>query len=374
MAWNEPGGKRREPWQSGGGNEPDLEGMLRRLRERFGNFGSGGGGGVIIVVALALISLWFVLDSARIIDASERGVVLRFGKFDREMGAGLNFKWPAPIERVEIVEATRVRSTSDQVRMLTKDENLVILDFNVQYVVGSAREFLFQVREPEKTLQQAAESAVREVIGANEMDVILSGERTVLATRAREILQKTLDSYATGVMVTEFNFQNVRPPQEVKEAFDDAITAREDRQRFENVAEAYRSKVEPEARGEAARIRAEAEGDKAAVVAIATGEARRFELLAEQYRAAPQVTRKRLLLETMQEVLSRSSKIVVEGGGEKIINLPSMPGFGAGAADTRLPTVVSEPSVNASTPAVVSATSRRDDDRKPTGDREERNQ
>ncbi|HQW64446.1 MAG TPA: FtsH protease activity modulator HflK [Pseudomonadota bacterium] len=321
MAWNEPGGgKRRDPWQ-GGGDQPDLDAMLKRFRDGFGRaFGPPGGGAWLVV--LAVLGLWFALDSWRTIDESKRGVVLRFGKFDRVMGAGLNFKWPRPIEEVIVVESARVRSTTDQVRMLTRDENLVIVDFNVQYLVSDPLKFLFSVKEPEQTLREAAESAVRQVIGANTMDTLLSGEGTALALDAKDILQQRLEIYGAGLSVSEFNFQNRRPPPEVKDAFDDAITAREDKQRIESEALAYASKVVPEARGQAARVRAEAEGYRTAVVAQAEGESQRFSLLAEQYRAAPQVTRKRLMLETMQDVLAGSPKVMASGDGDKVLYLP----------------------------------------------------
>ena len=321
MAWNEPGGgKRRDPWQ-GGGEQPDLDAMLKRFRDGFGRaFGPPGGGAWLVV--LGILVLWFALDSWRTIDESKRGVVLRFGKYDRQMGAGLNIQWPRPHEEVIIVESARVRSTTDQVRMLTKDENLVIVDFNVQYSVSDPFKFLFSVKDPEQTLREAAESAVRQVIGANSMDTLLSGEGTALALDAKDILQERLEIYGAGLAVSEFNFQNRRPPPEVKDAFDDAITAREDKQRIESEALAYASKVVPEARGQAARVRAEAEGYRTSVVAQAEGESQRFSLLAEQYRAAPQVTRKRLMIETMQDVLTGSPKVMVEGGGDKVLYLP----------------------------------------------------
>jgi membrane protease subunit HflK len=334
MAWNEPGGgKRRDPWQDGGGDGPDLEALLRRWRDGLGRlFGGGGGGGgsagspsnfSLLLIVVALVAAWSAFDSIQRVDEAERGVVLRFGKFDRVMPAGLNFKWPRPIEEVMVVETTRVRSTSDQVKMLTKDENIINVDFNVQYQVSDPLKFAFGVKNPEDTLHQAAEAAVRQVVGNATMDVILSGERTALAIHAGELLRDSMERYGTGIAVTEFNFQNLRPPPEVKDAFDDAIIAREDKQRIENEAQAYSSKIVPEARGQAARVRAEAEGAKAASVAQANGQAQRYELVADQYKAAPAVTRKRLYLETMQEVLSGTPKVLLDNsGGNKVIYLP----------------------------------------------------
>lgn len=345
MAWNEPGNKRRDPWQSGGGgNEPDLDAMLKRMREGFGRVfgggGGGGGGGGFWLLVLGVVAIWFAFDSWRAIDESEKGVVLRLGKFDRIMGPGLNLKWPSPIEQVFVVEATRVRSTSDEVKMLTRDENLVIVDFNVQYQVSDPRQYQFAVKDPDETLRQVSESAVREVVGASPMDVILSGERTALAETAQTALQEKLDLYGTGLTVTEFNFQNLRPPPEVKDAFDDAITAREDKQRIENEAQAYASKVLPEAGGQAARVRAEAQGDRDAAVAVAQGAADRFSMLVEQYKAAPEVTRKRLYLETMQEVLAGSPKVMVDADGDRVLYLP----LEKLAPSTQLPTLYAEPS------------------------------
>lgn len=336
MAWNEPGGgnKKRDPWQGGGGNEPDIDAMLKRARDRFGRVvgGKGPGGGSLWLIAIALLAGWILFSSVRQIDETQRGVVLRFGKFHRIIGPGLNFKWPSPIEQVYVVEATRVRSESDQVPMLTKDENIVLIDFNVQYSVSDPYKFQFAIREPEQTLRKAAESAVRTVIGRNTMDGVLLGERTALAIEARELLQKTIDQYGAGIVVTGFNFQNPRPPQEVKDAFDDATNALQDRQRIENEAQAYLSKVVPEARGLAARIRTEAEGDRAEAIARATGAADRFTRLAAEYRAAPEVTRKRLYLETMQDVLARNPKVVADPDSNNVLYLPIGQASGAPAA------------------------------------------
>lgn len=354
MAWNEPGGKRRDPWQGGGGggsggggDAPDLDAMLKRLRDGFGRvFGGGGSGGAgVWILIVGVLGAWFLLDSWRTIDETQRGVVLRFGQFDRIMQPGLRFKWPSPIEQVLVVDATRVRSTSDQVRILTRDENIISVEFSVQYTVGDPRAFLFAVRDPDETIRAAAESAVRQVIGNRTMEQSF-GQLAELSSEARTVLQTLLDAYSLKVLggaedavatsfftVGEFNFQNVRPPQEVQDAFDDAISAREDKQRLENEARAYASKIVPEARGQAARVRAEAEGARDAQIAVAEGEAERFSLLAAQYRLAPEVTRKRLMLETMQEVLAGSPKVIVEGGGENVLYLPlDRLGQGNGAA------------------------------------------
>ena len=241
------------------------------------------------------------------------------------MPAGLSMKWPRPIEEVLVVETARVQSYSAQdVRILTSDENLLDVDFNVQYRAADPAKWLFGVRSPEETIQSASESAVRQVVGANTMNEILSEERTAMAAGATKELQSLLDRYETGIVVTGLNFQNLRPPQKVQAAFDDAIAAREDNQRYKNQAEAYASKIVPEARGQAARIRTEAEGAKQAAIAKATGDASRFELLVAEYQKAPAVTRKRLLLETMQEVLAKNPKVMVDvkEGGNSMMYLP----------------------------------------------------
>jgi modulator of FtsH protease HflK len=326
MAWNEPGGGKRDPWK---GNQKgnDVEETLKRLRDGVGRlFGGGGGGtgaGSILAAVLGIALLWAVYDSIVSINARDVGVVLRFGEFSRLLPNGINLKWPRPIEQVVTVEMTKVRSVNDHVSMLTTDENIVQIDFNVQYLVTDARKYLFKLREPvEETLKQAAESAVRQVIGAHEMDTILSGAGAELVSDTKKILQSTLDSYESGLQVTEVNFQSVAPPLEVKESFDDVNSAREDKQRIENEAQAYSNKVVPEARGEAAKIKAEAEAYKAERIARAEGDSQRFGLLYGQYKAAPEVTRKRLYLETLQQVLGSSLKVLDQSNGKSLIYLP----------------------------------------------------
>ena len=322
MAWNEPG--KRDPWR-GKDQGPDVEESLRKLKDGLGRLfgGGGGGGGGLALFAGGLLLALLLLDSWSVINAREVGVVLRFGQFSRVLPPGFNLKWTRPIEQVVKVETAKVRSINDQVRMLTQDENIVLIDFNVQFQVTDAQKFLFRVREPEETLKQAAESAVRSVIGASEMDRILSGQGGELVVETRKTLQQTLDGYDCGLQVTEVSFQGVAPPHEVKDAFDDVNKAREDKQRIENEAQAYLNNVVPVARGEAARVTAEAEGYRAERIARAQGDADRFNQLVVQYRAAPEVTRRRLYLETMQDVLRVSAKVLDMSGGKNIINLPA---------------------------------------------------
>ncbi|HZP65118.1 MAG TPA: FtsH protease activity modulator HflK [Rudaea sp.] len=325
MAWNEPGGGKRDPWQ-GKKPPPDVEDMLRRLREGvgrlFGSGGSGSTGGGISIAVLALVLVWIGTTCWKVVDARQIGVVLRFGQFNRVMTSGLNLKWPTPIEQVIPVEATSVRSVSDEVRMLTKDENIVQIDFNVQYQVTDARQFLFSMYQPDETLKQAAESAVRQVVGRSEMDTILSGHGSEVVGETKKLLQQTLDGYSTGIVVTEINFQRIQPPSEVKKAFDDANSAGNNQTQFINDANAYAAQVVPIARGEAAGIRAAAAGYKAARIAQAEGDAQAFSLVEAQYKAAPEVTRKRLYLETMQAVLGASQKIIDESNGKSLLYLP----------------------------------------------------
>ena len=348
MAWNEPG--KRDPWQ-GKKPPPDIEEMLRRLRDGVGRlFGgggtgssaSGGGSGMFLLAALALITLWIATTSMVSIDAQQIGVVLRFGQFDRIMNNGLNLKWPSPIEQVVKVEATSVKQVSDEVRMLTKDENIVVINFNVQYQITDAKQYLFGVSQPDETLKQAAESAVRQVIGRSDMDTILSGHGPEVVSETRKLLQQTLDAYAVGIIVNDVKFPRVQPPDEVKKAFDDANNAGNNQKQVINEAQAYAAQQIPNARGDAARIRAEAEGYKAAKIAAATGDAGRFSLVDAQYRAAPEVTRKRLYIETMQDVLGKTLKIIDQSSGKSMLYLPldkmreeALPAAAAGASDER---------------------------------------
>lgn len=348
MAWNQPGKGGQSPWRGkpGGGG---LDAFSQRMRDWFG--GPGGGFGPLGWVAGAL-ALLLAFNSFKLVDEKERGVVLRFGAFHRIMQPGANLKWPWPVESVRIVEAESIQSLEDEVRVLTKDENIVNIRFNVQFKISDARKYLYAFRDDtaldgrlaqgRETLQNAAESAVREVVGNNTMDTVLF-ERTNLINAAKKHLQETLNQYDTGMVVTGFTLQSARPPDEVRQAFDDAISAREDKNRIESEARAYASKIVPEARGIAARIKAESQGYRDSVIAKATGDARRFEQLVAQYRKAPEVTRKRLYLETMQQVLGQNRK-VISGRDNNILYLP-LDGAAAGSAPAApmLPAVKATP-------------------------------
>jgi membrane protease subunit HflK len=340
MAWNEPGNGQKDPWNRNrsSGRKPDLDGALKSLKARFGKFGAGSGG--ILAIVLVFIVAWLLVSSYTVIDARQVGVVLRFGQFSRVLPPGFHLKAPSPIETVTKVEMTQVRSLSDNVSMLTRDENIIAIDFNVQYQVSDARKFLYSNNDIENgTMKNASEAAVRSVVGANIMDNILTSPgldtpeptqvagvapqvKETLQQQAREILQETLDKYDAGILVTGVSFQNVAPPKEVKDAFDDVNAAREDKQSAENNARAFESQVVPLARAEAARIAAEAQGERAERVARANGDVERFNLLLKEYRAAPDVTRRRLWLETVEAVMAGNPKVIDGTNGKNIIQLP----------------------------------------------------
>ena len=334
MAWNIPGGSGKDRDRGTGGNGrnpwPPRRGtgggsILDRLPEPFRGMFDGGGPWRWIGI---LLVLWLLFSSLVLITEQERGVVLRFGDYARTMQPGLNFKWPWPVERVTKVNATAINTFSDNVPVLTSDENIVQVEINVQYRIADPEKFLFGTRDAVQVLQQAALSTVREQVGRSSLDTVL-GARNALSVSAREQLQASLDAYNTGLVVTELNLPNARPPEEVKPAFDDVNSAQQDKDRLISEAEAYAAKVVPEARGAAARVRTAAEGYQAAVVAQATGEAERFSLLLDEYQSAPEVTRKRLWLQTLEQVLAENRK-VVGADSRQLIYVP-MPGAGAGA-------------------------------------------
>jgi membrane protease subunit HflK len=332
MAWNQPGKGGQGPWRkpaAGLGNLQD------KLRDWFG--GPGGGFGPL-GWAGAAVGLLLLFNSFKLIDEQQRGVVLRFGAFHRVMGPGANLKWPWPVETVTVISANTIQSLEDSVTVLTQDENIVDIKFNVQYQISDPRAFLYSFRDDlviagapaqgRETLQNAAESAVREVVGNHTMDTVLF-DRDKLVTAAQQHLQESLDMYHTGLQVTEVNLTDARPPSEVKESFDEANRAAQDKESRINTANAYASKILPEARGVAARIKAESQGYRDATIAKAEGDAHRFEQLAAQYRKAPEVTRKRLYLETMQQVLAQNRKVIA-GRDNNVLYLP-LDGVGAPA-------------------------------------------
>jgi membrane protease subunit HflK len=344
MPWKEPGKGDKDPWSSGNQQPPDLEEVFRnvnnRLRSIFGGgggdrkSGSGGSGGMFSILFIAFV-LWVGWDSVHIVDEAEQGVVLRFGSYNRTLNPGINLTLPRPIEQLFVVNVSNVRSIEDRGHMLTEDENLIEFIYKVQYRIASSQDFLFKVRDPEMTVKHAAESALRESVGTNRLDAILEGnQRELVRIETQRVLQETLDRYEAGIQVTEFNLVDVNVPAQVREAYSDVIRAREDRERYIEEARVHANSVVPEARGQAARILQEAEGYKEATVALATGEASRFSLLLYEYRRAPEITRKRMYLQTMEGVFARSNKVLLDADSSgNILYLPlDQLGAGGGSA------------------------------------------
>ncbi|MFK3650571.1 FtsH protease activity modulator HflK [Lysobacter enzymogenes] len=319
MAWNTPGSDNSGDNRPSRQRKPSGRGLDSLIDSARGLFGNGGSGGILRWLGL-LVALWLVFNCFVLVTEQERGVVLRFGTFSRVLQPGPHFKLPWPIESVKKVNATQSKAYSENVPVLTRDGNMVNVEINVQYRIESPRQFLFGSREPEEVLKQAAQSAVREQIGRSDLDTVL-GSRSVLTTQVRQRLQASLKDYETGLTVTELNLPNARPPDEVKDAFDEAQRANADKSTAINEAQAYAKKIVPEARGDAQRIRTTAEGYKTSIVARAQGDAARFSLLVEQYKGAPDVTRKRLWLDTVQDVLSQNRKIV-GGDSKQILYVP----------------------------------------------------
>lgn len=346
MAWNDP------QWgNKGGGNKnsgpPDLDEMWRRVNERlnglFGGKGGGGdggspealpGGGNLMGLLLGLVALVWLASGFYIVDTGQRGVVLRFGKYVETTGDGPHWHLPWPIESREVVNVDQVRTVEIGYRstvknemlreslMLTDDENIVDLQFAVQYLIKDPKDFLFVDRSPEETVRQVAESAMREIVGRSKMDFVLYEGRADIAARARSLTQQILDRYRTGITISQLTLQNIQPPEQVQSAFDDAVKAGQDRERLKNEAEAYANNVVPRARGFASRLKEEAEGYQQSVIANAEGEANRFSQIVTQYTKAPQVTRERMYLDTMQTVMNNTTKVIVDQKGNSLLYLP----------------------------------------------------
>jgi modulator of FtsH protease HflK len=334
-----------------GGGPPDLDEMWRafnrRLSDLFGRRGGGNGGtpppeppsarafggGAGVLIAL-VIAVWLA-SGFYIVDASQRAVVLTFGKYSEQTDPGLRWRMPWPIQSSELVNVSQVRTLEVGYRnnvsskvpreslMLTDDENIVDLQFAVQYTVSDAKSFLFNTRRPDEIAMRAAESAMREVIGKSKMDGILYESREEIAIKARKLMQEILDRYGTGISVSSVTIQAAQPPEQVQAAFDDAVKANQDRARQVNEGQAYANNVIPRARGSAARLLQEAQGYKQRVIANAEGEASRFKQVLAEYAKAPAVTRERLYLDTMQDVLSSTSKIILDyKGSGNLLYLP----------------------------------------------------
>jgi modulator of FtsH protease HflK len=332
--WKGGGG----PWgprPSSGGQQPDLEEILRRSQDRLRQAMPGGrmGGPFAVLLAVVLIALIGFFGFTVRVDPDEVGIVLKFGKYVRQLPPGLNFRWPYPIEQVELPKVTRInrieigmrgssenRNASSTIRdvpeeslMLTGDENIVDVDFVVFWQISDAPKFLFNIQNPEATVKDVAESAMREIVGQSDIEPILTEARARTEADAQTLMQKILDSYGAGVLVTQVQLQKVDPPAQVIDAFRDVQAARADQERLQNEAEAYSNRIIPEARGEAERILQAAQGYRDQVIALAKGEADRFISVYDQYKKAPDVTRQRIFIETMEKVLGDNEKIIIDG-------------------------------------------------------------
>lgn len=330
MAWNEPGGNRndQDPWGSGnrGGNQgpPDLDEALRRgldkLNRLLGGGGRGGSGGssggssgygpVFFVIAV-LVLLFLAWESVYTVDARERGVVLRFGRYFDTVTPGLHYKIPL-VDDVRMVQVTGVRSFTTSQEMLTGDENIVDVKLSVQYVINDAKKFVLAVRDPVQTLEYATDSALRHVVGSMKLDEVLTEGRAQLAAGVDQRLQHFLNEYQAGIQLQQVNVEDAQPPKAVQDAFQDVQRAKLDEQSSQEQAQKYRNQVVPEARGKAQRMLEDAQAYKQKVIDQAKGQAARFDKILAAYKQAPLVTRERLYLDTIEQIMSDTSKVLVD--------------------------------------------------------------
>lgn len=377
MSWNEPGGDKKDPWS--GRNEqngpPDLDEVMRSLQNKLGGIFGGGSNGnqssgspmksAGYIVAGAVV-LWG-LSGFYTVDEGTRGVVTRFGAYVSTTQPGLNWHIPAPIDQVQVINVEQQRfievgyrsgggqaagSVPKEAMMLTKDENIVDVRLAVQYQVKDAKDYAFNVLDPSSTLKQVTESVERGVIGRSDMDFVLTEGRSEIVLAIKSEIQAVMDAYKTGILITSVNLQDAQPPEQVQGAFEDAIKAREDKQRLINEAEAYSNDVVPKARGAASRIVQEAEGYKVKVIAQTNGDVSRFTQLLTEYKKAPAVTKQRMYIEAMESVLGRSNNVLVDvKGGNNIMYLPLDKLTNKPLEETAAPVVSHEPVSSASAPA-----------------------
>ncbi|MDH3338422.1 MAG: FtsH protease activity modulator HflK [Gammaproteobacteria bacterium] len=356
MAWNESGNG-KDPWKRDDGAPNDLDQIVRNWQKRLGSlfgggagggrgFGGGGGGWFIVIL---LIIAWGVTGFYRV-DEAERGVVQRFGAYTETTLPGLHWHMPFPIETVDLVNANAVSNFAYDTEMLTADEQYVFIDMVVQYRRTDPVKYSFEVVEPESTLKDVTESALREVVGTTTLEVLVTSRRDEIASRTRDVLQTTLDSYGAGLTVTSISLETVNYPEAVQAAVDDAQKARNDSERYSLEADAYARDVIPKARGDAARVLEDARAYRDRVIADAQGDASRFEALLTEYKKAPRVTRERLYIDAIEEVYGRSNKVFLdaEGSGnllylpiDKMIGQgtrPASSGDGTRASDSPNPT------------------------------------
>ena len=333
MAWNDPNGNDSDPWGKGRGNQgpPDLDEVVRKMQEKLrGLFGGRPGGPASSgdnkliwgVAAVALVGL-LAWEMVYRIEPAERGVVMRFGEHVATLQPGPHIRFPRPIEEVVKVNVERIQTVTSSSAMLTGDENIVNVELAVQYRIKDVKNYLFEIVDPDVSVQRVTESAIRDIIGGTTLSFVITEGRAEIASGAESSIQTILDDYQSGVDITSVNMQPAKPPEEVKAAFDDAIKAREDEQRTVNEAEAYRNEVVERMAGEAARTRLESEGYKEQVIAQAVGESKRFSLLLTEYEKAPEVTRRRLFLEAIEDVMADSTKVIMDNkSGSSLMYLP----------------------------------------------------
>ena len=364
MSLNDPQwGNRGSNNDDGGGKRPnqgppDLEEMWRDLNQRLsgmlgkrgkgsGNNGNRGGGdrppveinpkflGGGIGLLLSIVVLVWLASGFYIVDASQRALVLQFGRYKESTESGLRWRLPYPVQSHELVNISGVRTLEVGYRgsernkvlkealMLTDDENIINIQFAVQYILKDPVDYIFENRTPDEAVMQAAETAIREIVGKSKMDFVLYEGREQIAIKASNLMQEILDRYKTGILISKVTMQNAQPPEQVQAAFDDAVKAGQDRERQKNEGQAYANDVIPKARGTAARLLQEADGYKQRLIAMAEGDASRFRQVNAEYSNAPEVTRNRMYLETMQQVYSNTSKVMVDAKGQgNLLYLP----------------------------------------------------
>jgi membrane protease subunit HflK len=335
MAWNEPGGgKDNDPWGGKNQGPPDLDEALKKLQEKLasifggGKKSNGGDGGdfkisasTLAIIAVLAVAVWGLFGFYQV-DQQERAVVLRLGVFHETVMPGL--RWNPPlVDEVNKVNVTKVRGVTSRGQMLTEDENIVDISLSVQYTVVDPANFLLKVKDPELSLEQALESALRHVVGSSKMDQVITDGREQIAVDTQQRLQRYLYTYQSGILVAKVNIEDAQAPSQVQDAFDDVTRAKEDRERLKNEAEAYANGIIPEARGAAQRQLEEAQAYKEQVVARSDGEAQRFTKLLLEYRKSPLVTRERLYIDTLETLYGNATKVMVDiDGGNNMMYLP----------------------------------------------------
>ena len=326
MAWNEPNGN-KDPWGRKPSGKSELDNALNDLNKYFKGLMGGTSGGPssnkknTTILGVVILTI-YLLSGIYIVNDGERGVVLQFGEFSTITMPGPHWV-PRIIQKAEIVDVSEIRSIQQKAQMLTEDENIVSVNFAIQYDIKDASDYIFNLRDPDETLSAAGESSIREVLGKNKMDFVITEGRETIASDTKILLQSVLDSYGAGINVQTVNILEAQPPEQVQDAFSDAIRAREDEQRYINEAEAYRNEIIPLARGKAVQIIEEAKAYRVKLIKSAEGEALRFSKLYEEYRKAPEVTRERLYIESVESVLGNSTKIMIDvDGGNNLLYLP----------------------------------------------------